>query len=190
MIDIRGRRIIRNGRPCLIMAGEVHYFRLARGDWAQRLDALQEVGCDCVASYIPWLFHELPDGTIDVVGHSRPERDLAAFIDECAERGLSFLARPGPFVMAELKNEGLPYRLYEEHPQILPTGWDGAPAPTRTVDYLAPAFLAEVDRWYAAVMPILAARLEPMGGPVLGVQLDNEIGMLAWVSNSPEPGRT
>ena len=25
----------------------------------------------------------------------------------------------------------------------------------------------------------------PTGGPVIGVQLDNEIGMLAWVSNSP-----
>ena len=88
--------------------------------------------------------------------------------------------------MAELKNEGLPYRLYAEHPEIVPVGWDGAPAPTRTVDYLAPAFLAEADRWYAAVMPILAARLQPCGGPVIGVQLDNEIGMLAWVSNSPD----
>ena len=45
--------------------------------------------------------------------------------------------------MAELKNEGLPYRLYTEHPEIVPIGWDGRPAPTRTVDYLAPAFLAE-----------------------------------------------
>ena len=63
--------------------------------------------------------------------------------------------------MAELKNEGLPYRLYREHPEIVPVGWDGVPAPTRTVDYLAPAFLAEVDRWYAAVMPVLAARLQP-----------------------------
>ena len=34
-------------------------------------------------------------------------------------------------------------------------------------------------------MPILAARRQPVGGPVIGVQLDNEIGMLAWISNSP-----
>ncbi len=60
------------------------------------------------------------------------------------------------------------------------------PAPTRTVDYLAEAFLAEADRWYAAVMPVLAARLQTVGGPVIGVQLDNEIGMLAWISNAPD----
>lgn len=68
----------------------------------------------------------------------------------------------------------------------LSTTWprDGRPAPTSTVDYLAPAFLSEVERWYAAVLPVLAARLEPRGGNVIAVQLDNEIGMLARVSNS------
>ena len=94
------------------MAGEVHYFRVARSQWADRLDKLLEVGCTCVASYIPWLFHELPDGTIDLTGRTRPERDLGAFIDLCTERDLTFFARPGPFIMAELKNEGLQYRLY------------------------------------------------------------------------------
>ena len=88
--------------------------------------------------------------------------------------------------MAELKNEGLPYRLYLDHPEISPVGWDSVPAPTRTVDYLAEAFLTEADRWYAAVMPVLAARLQTVGGPVIGVQLDNEIGMLAWISNAPD----
>ena len=42
------------------MAGEVHYFRLHREDWADRLDKLVESGCDAVASYMPWLVHETP----------------------------------------------------------------------------------------------------------------------------------
>ncbi len=87
--------------------------------------------------------------------------------------------------MAELKNEGLPYRLYREHPDIVPTGWDGIPAPTATVDYLAPAYLDECRRWYDAVLPVIADRLHP-DGPVIALQLDNEIGMLAWISNSPD----
>lgn len=186
VIDLRERRILVNGIPTVIVAGEVHYFRVPRDEWAARLDLVVELGCDCVASYIPWLFHELPDGTVDLSGRTRPERDLGAFVDLCAARGLTFLARPGPFVMAELKNEGLPYRLYTEHPEIVPVGWDDTPAPTRTVDYLAPAFLAATDHWYAAVGAVLAPRLQPAGGPVLAVQLDNEIGMLAWVSNSPD----
>ena len=127
-----------------------------------------------------------PDGTIDVIGATRPERDIAAFIDACHTRGLWFIARPGPFVMAELKNEGIPFRVYREHPEIVPVGWDGKPTPSRTVDYLAPAFLAETARWYDAIMPVLAPRLQPRGGNIITVQLDNEVGMLAWVTNSPD----
>lgn len=186
MIDIAQRRILLDGEPRLILAGEIHYFRTPREEWEHRLDQLQEIGCNTVASYIPWIWHELPDGTIDLTGASRPERDLASFLDLCAARGLWFIARPGPFQMAELKNEGLPHRLYREHPEIVPVGWDGAPAPTSTVDYLAPAFLQEVETWYAAVIPLLAHHLPSRGGPLIAVQLDNEIGMLAWVSNSPD----
>ncbi len=186
MIEIRGRRILVDGKPVVVMAGEVHYFRLARDQWPQRIELALEAGCTAIASYIPWLWHELPDGSIDVTGRSRPERDIGGFIDLCAASGLQFIARPGPFVMAELKNEGIPYRVYSEHPEIVATGWDGAPAPTATVDYLAPAFLAECERWFASVLPVLAARLQPVGGNVIAVQLDNEIGMLAWISNSPD----
>ncbi|MGW5275764.1 sulfatase-like hydrolase/transferase [Streptomyces sp. NPDC004044] len=73
------------------------------------------------------------------------------------------------------------------YPEINPTGWNNAKATTPTVDYLAPAFLKEVEHWYAAVMPVIAERLHREGRPgVIACQLDNEIGMLAWVSNSPD----
>lgn len=180
-----GARILIDGEPRVVLAGEIHYFRLPRAEWADRLRAAAAAGLDTVASYIPWIWHELPDGTIDVTGATRPERDLGAFIDLCAEHGLWFIARPGPFQMAELKNEGLPYRLRREHPEIHPVGWDARPAVTRTVDYLAPAFLTEAARWYDAVLPPLVARQREHGGPVIAVQLDNEVGMLDWVSNTP-----
>lgn len=186
MIEISQRRILLGGEPRLVLAGEIHYFRIPRAQWGRRLDLLVESGCTAVASYIPWMWHELPDGTIDVAGTTSPERDLGAFLDLCQERGLQLIARPGPFQMAELMHEGLPARLYREHPEIVPTGWDGEPASTSAVDYLAPAFLAEADRWFAAVLPVIAPRLITRGGPVLAVQLDNEIGMLAWVSNTPD----
>ena len=96
------------------------------------------------------------------------------------------IARPGPFVMAELKNEGVPYRIYREHPAAVPIGWDGEPAPSATLDYLEPGYLGAAERWYAAIMPVLAERLVTRGGPVAAVQLDNEIGMLSWVTNTPE----
>ncbi|MEH1165334.1 beta-galactosidase [Micromonospora sp. CPCC 205539] len=183
---LQNRRIVIDGRPRLLLAGEVHYFRLARADWANRLDRLRECGADTVATYVPWLWHELPDGTVDLTGRTHEQRDLAGFLDLAHERGLHAVVRPGPFIMAEVKNEGIPYRVYDEHPHLLPSTWDGAPIGTRTIDYLAPEFLAAADSWYAEVMPVIAERLAGRGGPVIAVQLDNEIGMLSWVTNSPD----
>jgi hypothetical protein len=182
-IAVERRRILLDGRPALLLAGEVHYFRVGRRDWGARLRQLLDAGADTVATYVPWLWHELPDGAVDLTGRTDPRRDLTGFLDLAAELGLRAIVRPGPFVMAELKNEGVPYRL---SPALAPTTWDGRPVPSRTLDYLAPDFLAAVDDWYAAVMPVIADRLVTRDGPVVAVQLDNEIGMLSWVTNSPD----
>ncbi|MDI3418727.1 beta-galactosidase [Streptomyces luteolus] len=191
MTDVRSvrlsrRRLLVDGKPELVVAGEVHYFRLHRKDWADRLDRLAEAGCTAVATYMPWLVHELPDGSVDLDGRTSEYRDLAGFLDLAAERGLLVIARPGPFVMAEMKNEGIPYRVHDEHPALHPVGWDSVPVPTRSVDYLAPDFLTEVERWYGAIMPLIASRLVTRGGPIAAVQLDNEIGMLACVTGIPD----
>ena len=178
-------RILIDGTPRLVLAGEIHYFRLAPDQWEDRLQKLQDNGLDTVASYIPWLWHELADGSVDLTGRTHPQRNLVAFLDACARRGLHFIARPGPFVMAELKNEGIPQRLYVE-PHKQPTTWDGKGVTTHTLDYLAPDFLAAARSWYDAVMPVVAQYLRPNGGPIIAVQLDNEIGMLSWVSNCPD----
>ncbi|CAM2824494.1 beta-galactosidase [Paenibacillus sediminis] len=186
MIEIVNKQIRIDGKPQLIMCGEIHYFRLQREEWQDRLDKLKAAGCNAVASYVPWLCHEPTEGHIDLEGLTRPELDLAGFIDLCHENGLYFFLRPGPFIMAEMKNEGLPYWVYEKHPEIIPTGWDGRLATTRTIDYLAPGFLKEARRWYEAVMAVAVPRLQPNGGNIIAIQLDNEIGMLSWVSNGPD----
>lgn len=186
MIAINDQQIWVDGKPHIILSGEIHYFRLRREEWQDRISKLKEAGCNAVASYVPWLCHEPFEGQIDLEGKTRPELDLGAFIDLCKDNGLYFLARPGPFIMAEMKNEGLPYWLYTRHPEIVPFGWDGQQASTRTLDYLAPAFLEEVRRWYKHVMQVIASRLSTRDGNIIAVQLDNEVGMLSWVSNSPD----
>lgn len=186
MVELRNKQILIDGQPQLIMCGEVHYFRLRRAEWQDRLDKLKAAGCNAVASYVPWLAHEPLAGQIDLDGHSAPELDLAGFIDLCHRNDLWFVARPGPFIMAEMKNEGVPFWVYQQHPEAIPVSWDGALVPTRTLDYLAPSFLAAARNWYRAVMAVIAPRLQPNGGNIIAVQLDNEIGMLAWVTNRPD----
>ncbi|MGG4489486.1 beta-galactosidase [Metabacillus idriensis] len=186
MIEIKNKQIMIDGKPELLMCGEIHYYRLDRGDWQDRIDKLKQSGCNAVATYVPWLCHEPSEGEFDLTGKTRPELDLAAYIDLCKENGLYFFVRPGPFIMAEMKNEGLPYWVYEKHPEIIPSGWDGNPATTKTVDYLAPGFLKDVRNWYKAVMEIVTPRLHTNGGNIIAFQLDNEVGMLSWVSNCPD----
>lgn len=179
-------RIIVRGQAQLISAGEIHYFRLAPEVWKDRLTKLRDAGLNTVSTYVPWLWHELAEGVFDFEGSSHPRRNLVGFIELCSEMGLQVIVKPGPFCMAELKNEGIPSRVRTMHPEIHPKTWDGKPVATMTLDYLAPAFLAEVSTWYGAVMPVLSRYTAPNGGPIVAVQLDNEIGMLSWVSNSPD----
>ena len=187
MVELKKGTIRIDGRPVLLVGGEIHYYRCPRESWEARIDLLKKTGANVVASYVPWLCHQPdPDRAPDFEGRTRPELDLWGFIDLCRDKGLWFFLRPGPFIMAEMKNEGIPYWVYEKHPEIVPYGWDGKPTGSRTVDYLAPAFLAEAEAWYRAILPGVAARLQPNGGNVVGVQLDNEIGMLSWLANSPD----
>ncbi|WP_420114456.1 beta-galactosidase [Pseudactinotalea sp.] len=185
-VRLRGREVLVDARPRLVRAGEIHYFRLRREDWAGRLQLLKDAGADTVATYIPWVVHERGDGTIDLTGRTDPTLDLGAFLDLAAQMRLRVLLRPGPFIMAEMAGEGVPDRIRHEHPESLPIGWEGRPGLSADLDYLAPAYLAEVERWYRELGEVVASRMAPHGGPVIAVQLDNEIGMLAWVSNTPQ----
>lgn len=186
MIEIKNKQITIDGKPVLITCGEIHYYRVDKSEWQDRLNKLKETGCNAVATYVPWLWHEPVEGQFDFTGKNRPETDLAGFIDLCTENGFYFFVRPGPFIMAEMKNEGLPYWVYEKHPEIIPIGWDEKEATTPTVDYLAPGFLQEVRKYYEKVMEVITPRLYPNGGKIIAFQLDNEVGMLSWVSNTPD----
>ena len=115
----------------VVMAGEVHYFRVARDEWEQRILAAQggrlqrgRVLHPVAVARAARRHHRRHRARPAPSGTSRRSSTSAR------EHGLWFIARPGPFIMAELKNEGLPFRLYTEHPEIVPAGWDGRPAPT------------------------------------------------------------
>lgn len=166
----------------MLFSCEIHYFRLEPAEWEVRIRLARSAGCDAVASYIPWLCHEPFRNVYDFSGR----HDVGAFIDLVAAHGMKFIARPGPFVMAELKNEGLPYWLFKVHPHLRPPTWGGAPAESAIVIYNHPDFISEVERWYSKLAEILRPRLLRNGGNVVAVQLDNEVGMLHWLGNTPD----
>lgn len=186
MVELKNKQLLIDGKPTLIMCGEIHYYRLKKSEWQDRLDKLKMSGCNAVATYIPWLCHEFEQGHIDVTGETREELDITGFLDLCAQNGFYTIVRPGPFIMAEMKNEGIPHWVYTEYPEVIPITWDGREGTTRTLDYLSPRFLEAVEKWYAVIMKVISDRLYDKGGKIISVQLDNEIGMLSWVSNCPD----
>ncbi len=185
MVRLSNRRLLIDERPVIVLAGEVHYFRLSRSDWADRIKKTKEAGCNALASYIPWIIHEEVEGDFDLSGRKRPEHNVGEFIDMCHAAGLWFIARPGPFVMGEMKNEGIPFWVYEKCPDAIPTTWEGKKGSSKNLSYLHPDYLRFVKRWYSQIMPVLSSRLQGQGGSVIGVQLDNEIGMLqCWTGET------
>jgi beta-galactosidase len=167
--------------PMLLQAGELHYFRTPAEHWPHRLGLLQAAGFNAVATYIPWLWHEPEEGTFDFDGHSHPMRNLAGFLDLAADMGLFIIARPGPYIMAETINEGIPPWVFDRYPQVALIAQDGRPC--NIASYLHPDFCACVARWYRAVFGVLAPRQVTRGGRILLIQLDNEMGMPHWVRN-------
>ncbi|MFC1465149.1 MAG: beta-galactosidase [Candidatus Brachytrichaceae bacterium NZ_4S206] len=170
-----------DGEPLFLQAGELHYFRMPPEAWAHRLGLLQAAGFNAVATYIPWLWHEPEEGAFDFDGATHPQRDLAGFLDLAARMGFYLIARPGPYIMAETTNEGIPPWVFAHYPQVMLTDQHGR---THAIaSYLHPDFRACVARWYRAVFGVLAPRQITRGGRIVMVQLDNEMGMLHWVKN-------
>ncbi len=168
-------------RPLLLQAGEFHYFRTPPDQWEHRLGLLQAAGFNAVASYIPWRWHEPEEGHFDLDGHSHPMRNLVGFLDLAAEMGLFIIARPGPYIMAETINEGIPDWVFSHYPQVAFIDQHGRPQ--NIVSYLHPDFLTCAARWLRAVFGVLAPRQVTRGGCIVLVQLDNEMGMMHWVRN-------
>jgi beta-galactosidase len=88
----------------MLLCGEVHYFRVPRGLWRDRLVKLKAAGLNCVTTYFAWNYHEVEPGLFDVRG----EKDFAAYIEEAASLGLKVVARPGPYICSEWDNSGFP----------------------------------------------------------------------------------
>ncbi len=169
-------------RPLLVQAGEFHYFRTPATAWEQRLGLLRQAGFNAVACYIPWLWHQPTPDVSDFTGQTHPQRNLAGFLDLAWRMGLYVIARPGPYIMAETINEGIPPWLFERYPHIAIVNQRGQRE--NIASYLHPDFRRAAAAWYRAVFAILAPRQVTRGGPILLVQLDNEMGMPHWVRNS------
>lgn len=94
-----------------------------------------------ISTYVPWIFHEYEEGVTDLTGTSRPERDFQTFLQLVKEEGMYCLVRPGPYVMAEIIDHGVPTWFIENYPEAVAKTNAGEIHPTRVVSYSHPTFL-------------------------------------------------
>ncbi|XP_053925874.1 beta-galactosidase-1-like protein isoform X2 [Cuculus canorus] len=94
----------KDGAPFRYISGSIHYARVPRPGWRNRLLKMYMSGLSAVQVYVPWNYHEPLPGVYDFSG----DRDVEAFLDLTAELGLLVILRPGPYICAEWEMGGLP----------------------------------------------------------------------------------
>jgi hypothetical protein len=156
-IAVNSRHLSLDGKPWLPVMGEFHYSRYPAAEWSRELAKMKAAGVDIVATYVFWIHHEEAEGRFDWSG----QRDLRKFVETCARNGQYVWVRVGPWDHGEARNGGLP-------------DWVVRAGGTRSND---PAYLARVDRFYREIGKQLAGLFWSGGGPIIGVQLENEYSL-------------
>lgn len=147
-----------NGKPFIVKAAEIHYPRIPRAYWDNRIKMCKSLGMNTVCIYVFWNIHEQREGQFDFTGNN----DIAAFCKLAKKNGMYVIVRPGPYVCAEWEMGGLPWWLLKKKDIRL-----------REDD---PYFIERVKLFEKKVGEQLAPLTIQNGGPIIMVQVENEYG--------------
>ncbi len=147
-----------NGKPFVVKAAELHYPRIPKPYWDQRIKLCKALGMNTICLYVFWNSHEPQPG----VYNFSEQNDLAAFCRLCQQNGMYVILRPGPYVCAEWEMGGLPWWLLKKKDIRL-----------REPD---PYFIERVALFEAEVAKQVKSLTIANGGPIIMVQVENEYG--------------
>lgn len=178
-LTVNSRYLVLDGKPWLPVMGEFHFSRYPASEWETELRKMKAGGIAIVASYVFWNHHEEVEGEYNWLG----QFDLRRFVSLARQVGLYFYLRPGPWVHAEARNGGFPDWLLTDLPgdqrgsaayHAEEAGFFTTMMQTGAVRCNAPRYLQRVSRFYAEIGKQLQGLMWQDGGPVIGVQLENE----------------
>ncbi len=146
-----------DGERQYLWSGEFHYFRLpSPGLWRDVLEKFKANGFNSVSFYFSWAYHSPKPGVYDFTG----VRDIDRLLDIAEDVGLYVIARPGPYINAEVDSGGFP-------------GWLQTVQGRARSD--ADDYQAAWEEWYDHVNAIIAQhQLTDGGGSVVLYQIENE----------------
>ena len=155
---VGNKTFLLNGKPFVVKAAEVHYPRIPRAYWDQRIKMSKALGMNTLCLYVFWNIHEQQEGKFDFTGNN----DVAAFCRLAQKNNMYVIVRPGPYVCAEWEMGGLPWWLLKKKDIRL-----------REQD---PYFMERVKIFENEVGKQLAPLTIQNGGPIIMVQVENEYG--------------
>jgi beta-galactosidase GanA len=145
-----------DGQRILLWSGEFHYFRLPSPElWRDVLEKIRSAGFNGVSLYFDWAYHSPAPGVYDFTG----VRDVDRLLRLTEELGLYVVARPGPYINAEVTGGGFPAWLKQ------------VPGRGRSND---PGYTAAYRDWLGHINPIIARHQVTRGGSVLLYNVENE----------------
>lgn len=138
--------LIIDGKRIFIKSGAFHYFRTPGTDMARdRFLKMKAGGYNTVDLYFNWNYHSPEQGIYDFSGI----KDVRKVLDEAKKAGLFVIARPGPFINAEVNAGGLPFWLLKMK-DVIPRNRIG------TEYKYSPQYMQFVAEWYDKIIPIIS----------------------------------
>ncbi len=147
-----------NGEEFRVLAGAMHYFRVPKCYWEDRLLKIKACGFNTVETYVAWNMHEPEEGKFDFSDNL----DLRDYLMLIKKLGMYAIVRPGPYICSEWDFGGLPWWLLK---------YDDI-----ELRCMNEVYLKKVDAYFDKVIPIIADCQLGRNGSVIMVQVENEYG--------------
>jgi hypothetical protein len=156
-IGVNSHYLTRDDKAWIPVMGEFHFTRYPEAWWEEEILKMKASGVQIISTYVFWNHHEEIEGQFDWSG----QRNLRRFAELCAKHGMLLYPRIGPWVHGEARNGGLP-------------DWVLKKSAVRSNNSV---YLAEVRQFYAQIGQQLHGLLWKDGGPVIGIQIENEYAL-------------
>ena len=159
VIDYKNDCFRKDNQTFRYISGGIHYFRVPRIYWEDRLLKAQALGLNTIQTYIAWNIHEQEQGIYNFEG----ENDILHFINLAQKCGLLVIVRPGPYIDAEWEFGGFPWWLAKNKSLIMRSTEDER-------------YMNNVETWMNVLLHKLKPKLYKNGGPIIAFQVENEYG--------------